>query len=162
MTETKKCPKCISKPLSEFYKNASRKDGLQYICKVCSIASTAAYKKTDAGKAAKAKYAKTDASKACQAKYQVRYRKTKAGKLSQIKSIVKYKSANPVKIKAKAAINNAIRDGRMERPAACSECPSTSNIQGHHDDYALPLVVRWLCQLCHGAWHKENGPGLNG
>jgi len=159
---TKKCSQCTYKPLSEFNKHSGRKDGLQSACKGCSRASQSRYAKTEAGKATQAKastkYAKTDAGKRSHAKY----RKTAAGKLVQCRYDAKYQSANPIKIKAQNSINNAIRDGRMEKPTTCEECPSTGKIQAHHDDYALPLVVRWLCRTCHIAWHAENGPGLNG
>jgi hypothetical protein len=34
----KKCTKCgVEKPLSEFHKNKNTNDGLQYICKICSL-----------------------------------------------------------------------------------------------------------------------------
>ncbi len=46
----------------------------------------------------------------------------------------------------------AIKDGSLVRPAACSRCgakPSQS-IHGHHRDYSRPLDVVWLCSKCHG------------
>ena len=30
------------------------------------------------------------------------------------------------------------------------------SVQGHHDDYNLPLNVRWLCQTHHHDWHSHN------
>ena len=37
----KKCTKCgVEKPLSEFYKNKSKKDGLQTRCKICDVLKT--------------------------------------------------------------------------------------------------------------------------
>ena len=48
----KTCSKCKeSKPLTEFHKNRGNKDGLHNYCKECNRANTAAYYKTDAGKA---------------------------------------------------------------------------------------------------------------
>lgn len=138
---TKKCSKCTYKPLSEFSKCDRNKDGLQYICKACGL-----------------EYRNTEDAKLTSEKY----RKSEAGKLSLTKGKAKYKSYNPVKRKAHNAVSNAVRDGRMEKPDNCSECPSTKRIHGHHDDYSLPLAVRWLCRICHTAWHKENGSGLNG
>ena len=39
--------------------------------------------------------------------------------------------------------------------------------RSHHDDYNLPLVLRWLCPLHHRQWHQNNtaymvGEGPNG
>jgi hypothetical protein len=57
---------------------------------------------------------------------------------------------------ASFALRTAIRAGRIERPATCSECGFAGRTHGHHDDYAKPLVVRWLCPKCHQYWHKHN------
>lgn len=160
---SKKCYKCKNiKLLSEFHKHGSKKDGLRSDCKVCALAANAAYKKTDAGRLSQAKYAKTGAGKLSHAKYQAKYRKTDAGKLSLSNRVAKYNAVNPAKIKAKDLLNTAVKFGRMTRSSVCEECSSTKRIHGHHDDYSLPLVVRWLCQICHITWHTENGPGLNG
>lgn len=150
MNSTKKCRKCKNiKPLSEFYKHETSADGLRYDCKECFNKRTAIYQKTDAGKLVGAK------SKA-------KYLNTQKGKLSHIKDSAKYYATNPIKRKAQSAINNAIQLGKLTKPSTCEECARTDKIHGHHDDYSLPMVVRWLCQLCHVAWHHENGPGLNG
>jgi hypothetical protein len=41
-------------------------------------------------------------------------------------------------------------------PEKCSECGTKARLDGHHDDYAKPLSVRWLCRGCHQRWHAEN------
>lgn len=156
---TKSCSKCKTvKPISGFYKDAIRKDGMQSRCKECSREAMTKYQKTDKCKAVKAKYNKTAARKATMAKYS----KTKKGRAVAAESVAKYKASNPIKTKAGKAINSAIKSGKITKPCVCEQCPSTKRIEGHHDDYALLLVVRWLCSICHNAWHKENGPGLNG
>lgn len=74
-----------------------------------------------------------------------------------------YRSNNHPKYKAHCAVNNAVRDGKIEKPARCDDCDAlSSRIHGHHDDYSKPLDVRWLCPSCHSAWHKENGEAANG
>jgi hypothetical protein len=48
----KRCSKCgETKPLSEFFRNKSRKDGFQNWCKTCVKKADKAYKQTEAGKA---------------------------------------------------------------------------------------------------------------
>lgn len=49
------------------------------------------------------------------------------------------------------AVNNAVRDGRLER-GPCEVCGATP-AQGHHDDYGAPLEVRWLCTTHHAEHH---------
>ena len=56
-----------------------------------------------------------------------------------------------------AQVARALRDGVLVRPAACSACGNPGRVDGHHDDYAKPLDVRWLCASCHRAWHSEHG-----
>lgn len=55
------------------------------------------------------------------------------------------------------AVRDAIKRGRLVRPAKCERCGATpppaqdgrSQIQGHHHDYSKPLDVEWICQACH-------------
>ena len=76
---------------------------------------------------------------------------------------IKYRwgSRNPIKQRCSNAVNNAVRDGRLTKPSHCSGCGATGRIHGHHDNYARPLDVRWLCSTCHKAWHHKHGEGLN-
>jgi hypothetical protein len=65
----------------------------------------------------------------------------------------KFKAANPEKAAAHRVLREAVKRGDVARPGACSACGIACKAHGHHDDYAKPLVVRWLCQLCHNAHH---------
>jgi arsenate reductase-like glutaredoxin family protein len=48
------------------------------------------------------------------------------------------------------------------KPTNCEVCgDEPKQLNGHHDDYAKPNEIRWLCPLCHATWHAENGEGLN-
>ena len=65
----------------------------------------------------------------------------------------------PNQYKAQTAVNNAIRDGRLQAKS-CQVC-GCEITHAHHDDYSKPLDVRWLCPRHHNEWHAENGEGLN-
>ena len=71
-----------------------------------------------------------------------------------------YREKFPKKYKAINAISNAVRSGKMKM-MPCEIC-GKKETHGHHDDYAFPLTVRWLCALHHRQWHDENGAGANG
>jgi hypothetical protein len=84
---------------------------------------------------------------------------------------------------AQCVVTNAVKSGRLVRPDSCSVCGITVNsdkikniihpvdqywpsaqtfwLQAHHDDYAKPKEVRWLCIYCHRQWHKEHGTYKN-
>ena len=63
---------------------------------------------------------------------------------------------------ARAAIQRAIRRGKITRPNRCERCglipplakDGRKQIHGHHQDYSRPLEVRWLCQKHHMEEHR--------
>lgn len=55
---------------------------------------------------------------------------------------------------AHLAVADALRSGRMVRPDGCSECGAVGKVQGHHEDYAKRLEIRWLCLDCHIEVHR--------
>lgn len=58
------------------------------------------------------------------------------------------------KQKARSALNKALRAGKIER-GTCEECGSEA-VNAHHEDYARPLDVVWLCPRHHAARHVEH------
>lgn len=60
------------------------------------------------------------------------------------------------KQKARAAVKNAIRDGRLIKPSHCENCCFDYELQAHHEDYAKPFEIKWLCVYCHNNVHKES------
>jgi len=52
------------------------------------------------------------------------------------------RARNPEKYKARTAISEAIRQGRLS-PQPCRVC--NNKAQAHHHDYSKPLEVDWLC-----------------
>lgn len=59
----------------------------------------------------------------------------------------------PPQKRAHNILNRAVKKGEIV-PQACEECGSTTNVDGHHDDYSKPLEVHWLCRSCHA---KKDG-----
>lgn len=62
---------------------------------------------------------------------------------------------NPEKRKAHKAVEVALVNGTIsKRPCACG----STKVHAHHDDYSMPLDVRWLCSPCHRAHHRIHLP----
>lgn len=59
----------------------------------------------------------------------------------------------PEKAKARAATKAAVASGVLVRQP-CERCGSP-RAHGHHEDYAKPLEVTWLCSLHHAERHRE-------
>lgn len=55
---------------------------------------------------------------------------------------------------ARRKVATEIEAGRLVR-GSCEDC-GAMRADAHHDDYARPLAVRWLCRRCH---FKEPGHG---
>lgn len=55
------------------------------------------------------------------------------------------------KLEARTLVSNAIRAGTLVRQP-CGQC-GAPYVHAHHDDYARPLDIRWLCPSCHMAHH---------
>lgn len=111
--ETKRCSKCKKiKPLSEFYKDRSKKDGLQHRCKICLKIFISHYQKTKKGKATKKRYRQTDKGKAYYKRYmktekgkaaQKRYQQSEKGKRLALRRIKKYNQTEKGKLSRKRA-----------------------------------------------------------
>jgi len=57
------------------------------------------------------------------------------------------------KYEARWLARRAIISGRLQR-APCEVCGS-SKVDAHHDDYSMPLAVRWLCRTHHVEHHAK-------
>jgi hypothetical protein len=57
--------------------------------------------------------------------------------------------------RARKKVAQAIKRGRLSRPNQCSRCGSVQRMNGHHEDYLLPLCVEWVCPKCHGEIHSK-------
>ena len=64
-----------------------------------------------------------------------------------------YRKRHPLKAKAHTLVARQIRTGALV-PRPCERC-GEEKTHAHHEDYAKPLEVVWLCQPCHVERHKE-------
>jgi hypothetical protein len=68
----------------------------------------------------------------------------------------RYAAANGFRLRAKKAVDKAIRNGLLVRPTSCEWCSAIGGtIEGHHPSYAPDqwLVVTWICRSCHKRHH---------
>ena len=81
------------------------------------------------------------------------YQNTESFDVSHQNACKKYRASNTEKAKAHAAVNHAMRDGKLYRmPCFC--CGEKA--EAHHPDYSSPLDVVWLCDSHHKQLHAEH------
>jgi hypothetical protein len=129
---------CLCKqelPLADFWKRTAR--GLSSACKRCAAErwSTNYRKDIESSRARSRAYAKSDP----------RSVERQAANVSKF----------PAKKRAHTAVYRAVKRGELVRPPGCSCCGDGNRVEAHHDDYAKPLDVLWLCTSCHRARHAE-------
>lgn len=126
MKQVKYCGGCdTTKPISEFYKNISTKDGLHYACMACHREHARKYEKSDKGK------------------------KTVRKKVNKMRIL------HRVKWEAGATLRYAVKTGKIIKPEICENCGRKTKLQGHHPDYSKPLSVLWFCGPCHKLAHGK-------
>lgn len=58
---------------------------------------------------------------------------------------------------ATRAYKSARLYGKLRIPKLCEGCGiEGSRLDGHHEDYAFPFVLIWLCHKCHAAIHNTH------
>lgn len=155
MGELKTCIRCMEqKPRNEYYAHSKMKDGLLGACKSCVKQSVRENRKRriDYYTAYEsARYLRDPRRRKNSARSFDRWRRTERGK-----AVIKARrAAQSGRFKARSAVANAVRDGRLLREP-CEVC-GKEKVDAHHDDYSKPLQVRWLCRAHHAAHHREHG-----
>lgn len=156
------CTKCKeTKDLDNFYNHPTKSGEKIWRCKECMKFYSKNYKLSNSEYCKE--YERSRNNTINRINTRKKYSKTEHGKEAIHKSSTKYSKNNFKKRSAHALLGIAIKNGTINKPSACEKCSiSDKKINGHHDDYSKPLIVRWLCTKCHHDWHKENGEGLNG
>jgi hypothetical protein len=135
-TDQKTCFKCgAEKPLNDFYKHKQMADGHLNKCKECTKHDAHRHRRSPVFRERVLAYDK------------------ERGNRQDSDYRVLYKQKNPLVTKARSAVSNALRDGKLTRPDSCSHCHKPCKPHGHHEDYTQPLAVVWLCASCHTSLH---------
>lgn len=125
----RRCVVCQEElPTTEFYKHPHGLYGVQSKCKPCMRIYMRQHRLS------KREY----------------YRKYDSDRYQMGRKIV---TRDEKKKRATAMVNIRVQRGTMDKPTQCSRCDSTDRIEAHHEDYDQPLVVTWLCRLCHADHH---------
>lgn len=135
MKECFKCHKTL--PLSQFYRHRMMADGHLNKCKECA--------KVDVRTNRRAKidyYRQYDIQ---------RFRDDPERRAAQYQAASELRDKYPERMRARTAVGNAVRDGRLERKP-CEVCGAI-RVEAHHEDYGKPLEVRWLCRKHHNEAH---------
>ena len=138
--EGKVCSKCNEyKTYDLYYVHAGMSDGYLNKCKVCARADSLKNRQDNIERVRA-----YDRARGC--------RRT-------LKDLQDYRSKYPKKYKAHSIVNYAIKSEKLFREP-CEVC-GKEKVDAHHDDYAKPLNVRWLCSIHHHQWHAKHGEALN-
>lgn len=136
----KHCFKCgLTKPLDDFYRHPRMADGHLNKCKTCA--------KSDA---ISNRNAKLDYYRSYDVK---RFRDDTSRRAAQYASTRELHKKYPERHRARNAVGNAVRDGRLVR-LPCEVCGEVKS-EAHHEDYSKPLDVRWLCRRHHEEHHHS-------
>ena len=130
----KRCFKCgKEKPLEEFYRHPMMADGHLGKCKECTRA--------DVG-----------GNRTRRPQY-LAYEGTASRKASRrqraLGNLRRHRAKYPEKYAARGVVGRALRSGKLVKKS-CEVC-GAQKVEAHHDDYAKPLDVRWLCHRHHRA-----------
>lgn len=131
------CSKCGAVlPASGFYSSKKAVNGLTSHCRRCHCKTSMATRDYN-----KVRDARRKSGRKLRAKYPEKYAARERGR-------IRIKDNRTL---CRAQCNNAVRTGRLIKPATCSRCGrSDLRIEAHHVDYSKPLEVQWLCSECHG------------
>lgn len=147
----KTCKRCLEqKEITEFYRHHAMADGHLSFCKPCVRRYALEHRRRNLERVQRydrlrGRGEKRKAAVAERAKRNREYSRAKCRESAQ-----RY----PDKLRARALVGNAVRDGRLKR-CACERC-GDERVQAHHDDYTKPLDVRWLCSKHHGEEHRRH------
>lgn len=141
----KVCFRCgIPQLLVDFYAHKGMADGRLGKCKSCCKKESNKHRSDNIEKV-KA-YDRGRGNIPSRVKARKIYQKNNPDKFAEAND--RWIKKNPEKRKAQHIFSNARRYKKIKK-TACEICGGWSRVEAHHDDYAKPLEVRWLCKKHH-------------
>ena len=138
----KLCHLCMQeKPLEDFPRNRTKKDGRGSNCKNCKKKIDSRYREENRSLLSQKEKEWRNNNKDYLREYRRQHVKQRT------ESTKRWKRRNPEKAKAHQKVRRAIITGKLTR-LPCEKCENPHS-EAHHDDYSKPLEVRWLCRQCH-------------
>ena len=146
------CPKCKINEIT--YKNPKTGYYAPY-CKECRKSFDTAYSKSDKRKKALSKYNNKPERVAHMKEYHVEYMQVEENRQSKRDRQKRWPSKDPrlLKVCARKIAYEAKKCGLI-KIQPCEVCGTTERLEMHHDDYAKPMDVRWLCKEHHKKYHE--------
>ena len=136
----KVCTRCkVERPLCEFHKCKTGRLGLKARCRSCTRIDHLKYKRENA-----------EAIKKQQGERRAWLKENDIIQFRKEKTSYEYP---PDKRKAWNGVALALAKGALVK-MLCEKCGVSSRVNAHHDDYAKPLEVRWLCATHHREEHN--------
>lgn len=144
------CKQCgARKGSSEFYAHAEMKDGLLSRCIPCVLARVRKHRSVNVDKIREYDRARGRTQKRLD--YQKKLGRERRS--DRVKYGIAWRERNPEKRAAHILAGNAVRAGRLLK-GVCEVCKS-KKVEAHHEDYAKPLEVKWLCRKHHAEIHRK-------
>ena len=132
-----RCSRCQGVfPRSDFYESKKTWNGIGCQCKRCHIATSIRTRDRENTRRLRRESMR-------------RTRVRNPEKFRERERVASAKRVKGEKARARAALNSAVRSGKIARPEECECCGRKVKVTGHHTDYSKPLDVVWLCYECH-------------
>lgn len=154
MITEKKCTTCgETKPLAGFTTRAASPDGRYNQCLTCRRELTRRWRASNKDRVREYEAAYYAANKDRINAQSRAWMASPLGRASRRIFKKRWDAENPKKRRAHALVTSARNKGHLI-PQPCERCGATKTV-AHHDDYAKPYDVRWLCQSRHRQLHAE-------
>lgn len=151
----KRCFKCLCvKPLDGFYKHARMADGRLNKCIECTKADVTRHRQENLERFRA--YDRLRGSMPHRVAARKEYQRTPEGRAAHQRALKASALRYPERQKARHALGNAVRDGKVTPWPACAVPECSQKPEAHHPDYSAPLDVVWLCNEHHRAAHEAS------